>query len=68
MSDFLSNKTVRACRNAIEFNQIPSLSKIVPGGRDEMKLDALLGVRTYHSLWIHYHYVSCIFLYLRKWQ
>eukprot|EP00527_Entomoneis_sp_CCMP2396_P004437 CAMPEP_0198145564 /NCGR_PEP_ID=MMETSP1443-20131203/24340_1 /TAXON_ID=186043 /ORGANISM="Entomoneis sp., Strain CCMP2396" /LENGTH=134 /DNA_ID=CAMNT_0043809253 /DNA_START=138 /DNA_END=542 /DNA_ORIENTATION=- len=35
---------VRACRNAIEFNQIPSISTIVPGGRDEMKLDVLLAV------------------------
>jgi len=35
---------VRACRNAIEFNQIPSLGEIVPGGRDEMKLDVLLAV------------------------
>jgi uncharacterized protein (TIGR02058 family) len=35
---------VRACRNAIEFNQIPSIADIVPGGRDEMKLDVLLAV------------------------
>jgi uncharacterized protein (TIGR02058 family) len=36
--------TVRACRNAIEFNQIPSIASIVPGGRDGMKLDVLLAV------------------------
>jgi len=35
---------VRACRNAIEFNQIPSLSEIVPGGREAMHLDVLLAV------------------------
>jgi uncharacterized protein (TIGR02058 family) len=35
---------VRACRNAIEFNQIPSISTIVPGGRAAMKLDVLLAV------------------------
>ena len=29
---------VRACRNAIEFNSIPSITNIVPGGRDNMKL------------------------------
>ena len=29
---------VRACRNAIEFNSIPSIRNIVPGGRDNMKL------------------------------
>ena len=36
--------SVRACRNAIEFNQIPSISDIVPGGRENMKLDVLLAV------------------------
>lgn len=35
---------VRACRNAIEFNQIPSIADIVPGGRDAMKLDVTLAV------------------------
>ncbi|KAL7563042.1 hypothetical protein ACA910_013562 [Epithemia clementina (nom. ined.)] len=35
---------VRACRNAIEFNQIPSIVTLVPGGQDEMKLDVLLAV------------------------
>lgn len=35
---------VRACRNAIEFNQLPSISEIVPGGREGMKLDVLLAV------------------------
>lgn len=35
---------VRACRNAIEFNQIPSIAEIVPGGRGGMKLDVLLAV------------------------
>jgi uncharacterized protein (TIGR02058 family) len=35
---------VRACRNAIEFNQIPSIANIIPGGRDGMKLDVLLAV------------------------
>jgi uncharacterized protein (TIGR02058 family) len=36
--------TVRACRNAIEFNQIPSIANIIPGGREGMKLDVLLAV------------------------
>ncbi|GAX19054.1 hypothetical protein FisN_8Hh280 [Fistulifera solaris] len=35
---------VRACRNAIEFNQIPSIGDIIPGGRDAMKLDVLVAV------------------------
>jgi uncharacterized protein (TIGR02058 family) len=36
--------TVRACRNAIEFNSIPSINKLVPGGYDALKLDVLLAV------------------------
>jgi uncharacterized protein (TIGR02058 family) len=39
-----AHNTVRACRNAIEFNQIPSIANIIPGGRDGMKLDVLLAV------------------------
>ena len=35
---------VRACRNAIEFNSIPSISRIVPGGYDAMKLHVQIGV------------------------
>jgi len=40
----LNLSKVRACRNAIEFNQLPSISDLVPGGRDGMKLDVLLAV------------------------
>ena len=35
---------VRAARNAIEYNSIPSVAKIVPGGYEKMKLDVLLAV------------------------
>ena len=35
---------VRACRNAIEFNSIPSIRSLVPGGYDGMKLHVQLGV------------------------
>ena len=35
---------VRACRNAIEFNSIPSIKRLVPGGYDSLKLDVLLAV------------------------
>mmetsp|Transcript_26241 Transcript_26241/g.32754 ORF Transcript_26241/g.32754 Transcript_26241/m.32754 type:complete len:190 (-) Transcript_26241:326-895(-) len=35
---------VRACRNAIEFNSIPSIQKIVPGGYENMKLRIQLAV------------------------
>jgi uncharacterized protein (TIGR02058 family) len=36
--------TVRACRNSIEFNSIPSVKRLVPGGYDALKLDVLLAV------------------------
>lgn len=35
---------VRACRNAIEFNSIPSIRELVPGGYDGMKLHVQLGL------------------------
>jgi len=35
---------VRACRNAIEFNSLPRIGKLVPGGYDGMKLHVQLGV------------------------
>eukprot|EP00980_Cylindrotheca_fusiformis_P008791 scaffold1869_cov122-Cylindrotheca_fusiformis.AAC.53 len=35
---------VRACRNAIEFNSIPSINRLVPGGYESLKLDVLLAV------------------------
>lgn len=35
---------VRACRNAIEFNSIPSVGKLVPGGYDGLLLQVILGV------------------------
>ncbi|DBA97069.1 TPA: hypothetical protein ACH3X1_014843 [Trebouxia sp. C0004] len=48
---------VRACRNAIEFNSIPSVERLVPGGRNGLKLKIKIGtpfpVRTHdnaHSL------------------
>mmetsp|Transcript_27008 Transcript_27008/g.40825 ORF Transcript_27008/g.40825 Transcript_27008/m.40825 type:complete len:176 (+) Transcript_27008:79-606(+) len=35
----------RACRNAIEFNSIPSIKRLIPnGGYDALKLDVLLAV------------------------
>ena len=35
---------MRACRNAIEFNSIPSVARLVPNGYDGLKLDVLLAV------------------------
>lgn len=40
----LSFFPVRACRNAIEFNSIPSINRLVPEGYDGLKLDVLLAV------------------------
>ena len=36
--------SVRACRNAIEFNSIPSINRLVPGGYEKLKLDVILAV------------------------
>mmetsp|Transcript_5987 Transcript_5987/g.17651 ORF Transcript_5987/g.17651 Transcript_5987/m.17651 type:complete len:194 (-) Transcript_5987:8-589(-) len=35
---------VRACRNAIEFNSIPGMVELVPGGRERMLVHVRLGV------------------------
>mmetsp|Transcript_5281 Transcript_5281/g.7768 ORF Transcript_5281/g.7768 Transcript_5281/m.7768 type:complete len:190 (-) Transcript_5281:208-777(-) len=35
---------VRACRNAIEFNSIPSINRLVPGGYDALKLFVILAI------------------------
>jgi len=35
---------VRACRNAIEFNSIPSIRRLVPGGYENLRLDVVLAV------------------------
>eukprot|EP00804_Cyclotella_cryptica_P031208 CCRYP_020312-RA/>CCRYP_020312-RA protein AED:0.08 eAED:0.08 QI:173/0/0.5/1/0/0.5/2/263/138 len=36
---------VRACRNSIEFNSIPSIQRLIPdGGYEKLKLDVLLAV------------------------
>ena len=35
---------VRACRSAIEFNSIPYIRQIVPGGYESMKLHVQIGV------------------------
>ena len=35
---------VRACRSAIEFNSIPSIRRLVPGGYENMKLHVQVGV------------------------
>lgn len=39
----LQKAAMRACRNAIEFNSIPSIRQIVPGGYDNMQLRVKIG-------------------------
>ena len=34
---------MRACRNAIEFNSIPCVEQLVPGGRNGLKLMVKVG-------------------------
>ena len=41
---FLFVPSVRACRNAIEFNSIPCINRLVPQGYEGLKLDVLLAV------------------------
>lgn len=36
--------SIRACRNAIEFNSIPSIGRLVPGGYGALQLNVLLAV------------------------
>ena len=40
----MTKAAVRAARNAIEFNSIPSITTIVPGGYDSLKLQVILAV------------------------
>jgi len=42
--DGATKAAVRAVRNAIEFNSIPGVIEAVPGGRDNMLIQVLLGV------------------------
>mmetsp|Transcript_17310 Transcript_17310/g.25869 ORF Transcript_17310/g.25869 Transcript_17310/m.25869 type:complete len:278 (+) Transcript_17310:86-919(+) len=43
-ADGATKAAVRAVRNAIEFNSIPGVIEAVPGGRNEMLIQVLLGV------------------------
>ncbi|KAJ1623992.1 hypothetical protein T492DRAFT_1051238 [Pavlovales sp. CCMP2436] len=54
---------VRACRNAIEFNSIPSIRKIVPGGYDNMKLRVQLGVPLEYHAQVDLQQVGAVFPY-----
>lgn len=43
-ADGATKAAIRAVRNAIEFNAIPGVIEAVPGGRNEMLIEVLLGV------------------------
>jgi uncharacterized protein (TIGR02058 family) len=49
LSFWLFCDLVRACRNAIEFNSIPAVNRLVPGGYDGLKLDVILAVPSKYS-------------------
>eukprot|EP00884_Botryococcus_braunii_P014164 jgi/Botrbrau1/22749/Bobra.0132s0082.1 len=40
----VTKAAVRACRNAIEFNSIPSIRRLVPGGYNNLRLKVKIGV------------------------
>eukprot|EP00558_Chaetoceros_sp_UNC1202_P011677 CAMPEP_0197242362 /NCGR_PEP_ID=MMETSP1429-20130617/8138_1 /TAXON_ID=49237 /ORGANISM="Chaetoceros sp., Strain UNC1202" /LENGTH=144 /DNA_ID=CAMNT_0042702379 /DNA_START=108 /DNA_END=542 /DNA_ORIENTATION=- len=54
---------VRACRNAIEFNSIPSINRLVPGGYDNLKLDVILAIPKQYQDGLDLKAVSDVFPY-----
>ena len=54
---------VRACRNAIEFNSIPSIQRLVPGGYDALKLNVLLAVPPKYQATLDLEEVKKVFPY-----
>ncbi|KAL9184596.1 hypothetical protein ACHAXT_012566 [Thalassiosira profunda] len=55
---------VRACRNAIEFNSIPSIKRLIPdGGYDALKLDVLLAVPSKYQEGLDLDEVAKVFPY-----
>lgn len=54
---------VRACRNAIEFNSIPSIKRLVPGGYDALKLDVILAIPKKYQDGLDLSAVAAVFPY-----
>ena len=55
---------IRACRNAIEFNSIPSIKRLIPnGGYDALKLDVLLAVPPKYQEGLDLNQVATVFPY-----
>jgi uncharacterized protein (TIGR02058 family) len=54
---------VRACRNAIEFNSIPSVARLVPGGYDGLKLQVLLAIPPTYQQGLDFDAIKKVFPY-----
>jgi uncharacterized protein (TIGR02058 family) len=54
---------MRACRNAIEFNSIPSVQRLVPNGYDGLKLDVILAVPSKYRAALDLSEVQSVFPY-----
>jgi uncharacterized protein (TIGR02058 family) len=59
----VTKAAVRACRNAIEFNSIPSVQKLVPNGYHGLKLDVVLAVPGKYRVGLDLEEVSQVFPY-----
>ena len=56
---------VRACRNAIEFNSLPAMRQLIPGGYEGMRLHVQLGVPSAYREGIDLEQVAAVFPYGR---
>ena len=56
---------VRACRNAIEFNSIPSIQRLVPGGYEALKLHVILAVPPQYQSTLDLEPVRAVFPYYK---
>jgi uncharacterized protein (TIGR02058 family) len=59
----VTKAAVRACRNAIEFNSIPSVQRLVPDGYQGLKLDVILAVPAKYREGLDLEQVSQVFPY-----
>lgn len=54
---------VRACRNAIEFNSLPAMRELVPGGYQAMRVHVQLGVPREYAGEVDVGAVAAVFPY-----
>ena len=62
----VTKAAVRACRNAIEFNSIPSITAIIPGGYADMALRVTLAIPSALASSLDLDRVKAVFPYGRK--